>query len=143
MASKAKRNAISFNGKMVNIGVAMYKQSWRFVALVEGEVVFTAILAKPNYGSFRKLLARFEGNHVRISHEAGPGGFGLYDMLTADGIECIVTPPSLIPTESGSRVKTDKKDRLKLAKLLELPFSVSHYTGVRLIGQWKSQSATL
>jgi transposase len=40
-------------------------------------------------------------------------------MLTADGIECIVTPPSLIPTESGSRVKTDKKDSLKLAKLLE------------------------
>ena len=32
---------------------------------------------------------------------------------------CIVTPPSLIPTESGSKVKTDKKDSSKLARLLE------------------------
>lgn len=40
-------------------------------------------------------------------------------MLAADGIECIVIAPSLIPTASGSRVKTDKKDSLKLAKLLE------------------------
>ncbi len=31
----------------------------------------------------------------------------------------MVTPPSLIPTETGSKVKTDKKDSLKLAKLLE------------------------
>jgi transposase len=31
----------------------------------------------------------------------------------------MVTPPSLIPTQSGSRVKTDKKDSLKLATLLE------------------------
>ena len=34
-------------------------------------------------------------------------------------LNVFVTPPSLIPTESGSRVKTDKKDSLKLAKLLE------------------------
>jgi len=119
MASNVKVNRINFNGKMVNIGVDMHKQSWRITALVEGEVAFTGTLAKPNYDSFRKLLARFEGNCVRIAYEAGPGGFGLYDILTADGIECMVTPPSLIPTESGSRVKTDKKDSLKLAKLLE------------------------
>ena len=41
MASKVKRNTISFNGKMVNIGVDMHKQSWRRTALVEGEVAFT------------------------------------------------------------------------------------------------------
>jgi transposase len=90
---------------MVSIGVDMHKQSWRVTALVEGEVAFTGTLAKANYESFRKLLARFEGNHVRIAYEAGPGGFRLYDMLTADGIECTVTPPSLIPTENVSMVK--------------------------------------
>ena len=118
MASKVKRNTINFNGKMVSIDVDMHKQPCRITELVEGEVAFTGTLAKPNYDFFRKLLARFKGNYVRIVYEAGPGGFGLYEMLTADGIECIVTPPSLIPTESGSRVKTDKKDSLKLAKLL-------------------------
>jgi hypothetical protein len=30
-----------------------------------------------------------------------------------------VVPPSLIPIESGNRVKTDKRDSRKLAKLLE------------------------
>lgn len=31
----------------------------------------------------------------------------------------MVTPPSFIPAQSRTRVKTDKKNSLKLAKLLE------------------------
>jgi len=41
---------------------------------------------------------------VRVTHEAGPGDFNLYDRLTVDGIDCHVTPPSLIPTQSGRAV---------------------------------------
>jgi hypothetical protein len=100
MTSKVKKNKINFNGKMVSIGIDMHKHSWRMTALVEGDIAMSVTLAKPNYNSFKKVLARFKGNHVRIVYEAGPGGFDLYDRLTADGIECIVTPPSLIPTES-------------------------------------------
>ena len=118
MASKVKKNKINFKGKMVNIGIDMHKRSWRITALVEGDIVMALTLAKPGYDSFKKILSQFKGNHVRIAYEAGPGGFDLYDRLTADGIECIVTPPSLIPTESGSKVKTDKKDSYKLARLL-------------------------
>jgi len=119
MASKVKEKKINFKGKTVNIGVDMHKLSWRITALVEGDIVLAVNLAQPNYDSFRQLISRFEGNYVRIVYEAGPGGFELYDKLTDDGIECIVTPPSLIPTESGNKVKTDKKDSYKLAKLLE------------------------
>ncbi len=104
---------------MVSIGIAMQKQSWRITALFEGNIVMALTLARPNYNSFKKILAQFKGNYLRIAYEAGPAGFNLYDRPTEDGIECIVTPPSLIPTQSGSRVKTDKKDSLKLAKLLE------------------------
>jgi transposase len=56
---------------------------------------------------------------LRVAYEAGPCGFSLHDMLTEDGIEAIVVPPSLIPIESGNRVKTDKRDSRKLARLLE------------------------
>jgi len=119
MASKVKKNKINFKGKTVNIGIDMHKISWRITALVEGDIVLGITLANPTYDAFEKILARFKGNHVRIVYEAGPGGFDLYDRLTDDGIECIVTPPSLIPTESGSKVKTDKKDSYKLARLLE------------------------
>ena len=41
MASRVKRNTRNFNGKMVNIGIDMHKQSWRVTALVAGEVAFT------------------------------------------------------------------------------------------------------
>jgi len=34
-------------------------------------------------------------------------------------VEVIVVPPSLIPIESGNKVKTDKRDSRKLARLLE------------------------
>ena len=52
-------------------------------------------------------------------YEAGPCGFRLYDKLTVGGIETTVVPPSLIPDESGNRVKTDKRDSRKLAHLRE------------------------
>jgi len=119
MASKVKKSKINFKGKTVSIGIDMHKKSWRITALVEEEIVLGITLANPTYDAFEKILARFKGNHVRIVYEAGPGGFDLYDRLTDDGINCIVTPPSLIPMESGNRVKTDKKDSLKLAQMLE------------------------
>lgn len=119
MASKVKQNKVNFKGKTVNIGVDMHKLSWRITALVEGDIILAVNLAQPSYDSFRKLISRFEGNCLRVVYEAGPGGFELYDRLTEDSIDCIVTPPSLIPTESGNKVKTDKKDSYKLAKFLE------------------------
>lgn len=119
MAAKITRNKINFKRKTVSIGIDMHKRSWHITALANGEIVLTVTLSKPNYDTFKKVLSQFKGNCVRIVYEAGPGGFNLYDQLTAEGIDCIVTPPSLIPTQSGSRVKTDKKDSLKLAKLLE------------------------
>ncbi|UCG14079.1 MAG: hypothetical protein JSU72_06315 [Deltaproteobacteria bacterium] len=98
MVSKLERTRMNFTGKMVSIGIDMHKHSWRITALVEGDVVLAVTLGRPSYESFKKILAQFKGNYVRIAYEAGPGGFHLYDRLTADGIECIVTPPSLIPT---------------------------------------------
>ena len=119
MASNVKKTGVNFKGKTVSIGIDMHKRSWHITALVEGDAVLGITLANPSYKSFKRILGRFKGNYVWIVYEAGPGGFDLYDQLTEEGIECIVTPPSLIPTESGSKVKTDKKDSYKLARLLE------------------------
>ena len=66
-----------------------------------------------------KLLERFKDCQMKVAYEAGPCGFSLYDRLMEDVIDTIVVPPSLIPIESGNRVKTDKRDSRKLAKLLE------------------------
>lgn len=119
MATNVKNNKINFKGKTVNIGIDMHKAFWRITAVVDAEVIMAVTLVNPTYSAFKNILSQFEGTYVRIAYEAGPGGFTLYDRLTADGIECIVTPPSLIPTASGDKVKTDKRDSLKIARLLE------------------------
>jgi transposase len=55
---------------------------------------------------------------LRACYEAGPCGFGLARRLRQLGVECQVVAPSLTPTRSGERVKTDRRDARKLARLL-------------------------
>ncbi len=111
-------NSSNFNGKIVNVGIDVHKLSWRVTAMIEG-VVVKAVTIKPSYSVLKTVLSQFTGARIRVAYEAGPAGFSLYDELTAGDIECIVVPPSLIPVESGNRVKTDKKDSTKLAHYLE------------------------
>jgi len=57
---------------------------------------------------------------VATTYEAGPTGFGLYRAITAAGIRCEVAAPSKLNRPAGDRVKTDAKDALLLAQLLQL-----------------------
>jgi transposase len=71
-------------------------------------------------GAVRKLIQRLGGPEVRLiaAYEAGPTGYTLHRQLTRLGVECVVVAPSLIPKRAGDRVKTDRRDALKLARLL-------------------------
>ncbi|MEN8197875.1 MAG: IS110 family transposase [Pseudomonadota bacterium] len=53
-----------------------------------------------------------------ICYEAGPTGFGVQRALQQAGYACQVVAPSLIPVQSGNRVKTDRRDAKKLAHFL-------------------------
>src|SRR5208283_2785854 len=55
---------------------------------------------------------------LRVCYEAGPTGYGLARRLNESGICCLVVAPSLIPVQSGRRVKTDRRDARQLADLL-------------------------
>jgi transposase len=55
---------------------------------------------------------------LRVAYEAGPTGYALHRQLAKLGIECMVVAPSLIPVRPGDKVKTDRRDALKLARLL-------------------------
>jgi len=57
---------------------------------------------------------------VAVTYEAGPTGFGLYRAITAAGIRCEVAAPSKLSRPAGDRVKTDAKDALLLAQLLQV-----------------------
>jgi transposase len=53
---------------------------------------------------------------VRFVYEAGFSGFYLYRQLTKAGYDCMITPPNRVPSLSD-KVKTDKRDALKLAQM--------------------------
>jgi transposase len=55
---------------------------------------------------------------LHVAYEAGPTGYALYRQLAKMHIQCIVVAPSLIPKQPGNKVKTDRRDALKLARLL-------------------------
>ena len=49
-------------------------------------------------------------------YEAGPTGYGLQRALSAKGYVCEVIAPSQIPRRAGDRIKTDRRDCLRLAE---------------------------
>lgn len=56
----------------------------------------------------------FAGQKSVFVYEAGPAGYGLYDFLTAEGEDCKVAVPSMIPKAPGQRVKTNRLDAYNL-----------------------------
>jgi len=65
-----------------------------------------------------KLSEAYDGGVLLFCYEAGPCGYGLYRQLIASGHDCQVVAPSKIPKVAGERIKTDRRDALKLARLL-------------------------
>jgi transposase len=65
-----------------------------------------------------RLVKRLrEMGEVRCAYEAGPCGYELRRFLSSQDISCDVVAPSLIPRKPGDRVKTDRRDAEKLARL--------------------------
>ena len=55
-----------------------------------------------------------------VAYEAGPTGFALARALDGIGIRCVVAAPSKMERPAGDRIKTDKRDAQRLAKLLRM-----------------------
>ena len=65
----------------------------------------------------RKLVRKLgPAQQLRVCYEAGPCGYVLYWQLTELGVACEVIAPTLIPIKVGDRVKTDRRDAIKLAR---------------------------
>lgn len=66
----------------------------------------------------RKILKKAPGE-VWFCYEAGVCGFILKRRIEALGCKCKVIAPSLIPVKPGERIKTDRRDALKLLALFK------------------------
>ena len=118
MRTVGRVERVSVVGKRVYVGIDVHKESWQVTVRTEGEEIFNGRIPG-QYQSLKRLLERYQGCQMKVAYEAGPFGFWLSDKLSEDNIDAMVVPPSLIPIESGNRVKTDKRDSRKLARLLE------------------------
>jgi len=96
-------------------------QAWTNGAMIlaSGEVLEDRFATTPEgiRRWVRRLKRRCKGRIV-CCYEAGPLGYGLQRTLESLGVECVVIAPSLIPSKPGDRIKTDRRDALKLAELL-------------------------
>ena len=112
-----KRINKPIQGEELFVGIDLHKLRWHVTIRTADVQVFSSSIAG-KWQELKKVLNRYHGCRIRAVYEAGYFGFWLFDYLTQYGVECIVTPPSLIPQEHGNRVKTDRLDSRKLARLL-------------------------
>jgi len=95
------------SAKEVYVGIDVHKESWHVTIRSDGEE-----LQRPHSGPVPVIeegTRTVPGRKDQVAYEAGPFGFWLLDRLVQDGIEAIVVPPSLIPTESGNKVKQTRE----------------------------------
>jgi transposase len=111
-------NKYDYTGKIVYVGMDVHKKTYSCACICNNEVVKRdSMPAKPevivNY-----LKNTFSGATIHTAYEAGFSGFHLHRYLVTQGINNIVVHPGSIEVASRDRVKTDKRDALKIATQL-------------------------
>lgn len=105
--------------KPIFVGLEDSKKTWKLSVRSEKmEVHYTSMPAKYDH-LYKYLSKRYPGCKITVIYEAGFRGFWLHDLLEADGIRCVVTPPTRVVHERRRRVKNDKVDARRLAVILE------------------------
>ncbi|PEL03299.1 IS110 family transposase [Bacillus sp. AFS017336] len=108
------------------------KDSQKFIGLDVSKDIISVGIAEEGRGeprfhgniqntpeSIRKLFKKLgDPEKLLVCYEAGSCGYCIYRQLLSMDIECIVVAPTLIPKRAGDRVKTDRRDALRLAQLL-------------------------
>lgn len=101
------------------VGLDVHKESIT-IAVADGSGGESSVVGKiPNqWQALSKTLKRLGPSQALfVCYEAGPCGYGLYRRLSAAGYFCMVVAPSMIPKAAGDRVKNDRRDAKKLARL--------------------------
>lgn len=102
----------------VHLGLDVHKDSIVVGILHPGQDSPDVETIFPDEVSVRRLVARFgDPRLIRACYEAGPTGYGLHRLLVSLGVRCEVVAPSLIPRAPGDKVKTDRRDCRRLARL--------------------------
>ncbi len=116
---KTNTKELSYRAKEVFIGIDVHKKTYAVVARMDGEVVKKWTTAASPQALAQQLLKYFVGATIHTAYEASFSGFGLHRELEKHGIHNLVVNAAGIEVAVNDRVKTDKRDALKLSTLLE------------------------
>jgi transposase len=108
-------NKRDYTGKIVYMGIDVHKKTYCCVSVCEGEVVKRDTMPANAEGLHHYMNKFFPGAIIHSAYEAGFSGFHLHRYLTQNGMNNIVVHPASIEVSSRDRVKTDKRDALKIA----------------------------
>jgi len=86
------------------------------VAEPSGEVRSLGVIPNRTESVGRLMRKLGKAEQLRVCYEAGPTGYVLYWQLSELGVKCEVVAPTLVPVRAGDRVKTDRRDAVKLAR---------------------------
>lgn len=114
---KSSRRKLIAKEKRIWIGFDVHKTSFTAVILDREELLHRATLPMDK-AHVRGLLRRLKDCDIDAVYEAGPTGYQFLRWLREFGCDAMMCAPSMVPTKSGDRVKTDRRDALKLAECL-------------------------
>jgi transposase len=101
------------------VGLDVHKETIAVAVAAAGGGEPRALGTIPNRPDAVRAPVRKLGpaDRLRCCYEAGPCGYAVQRQLTGLGAVCEVVASSLVPTKPGERIKTDRRDALKLARL--------------------------
>ena len=103
---------------VISVGLDVHKETIAACWLRDdSQVEETRELANEPKGIAKLFRLLKSQGEVRACYEAGVCGFEVRRQLESLGVSCDVIAPSLIPVRAGDRVKTDRRDARKLARL--------------------------
>lgn len=108
----------NYTGKKVFLGIDVHKKTYAVTGICEGVVIKKATLPASPEGLVIFCKKYFVGASIESAYESGFSGFHLHRTLEKNGIKNLVVHAAGIEVAVGDRVKTDKRDSLKIATQL-------------------------
>ncbi len=104
-----------YTNKTIYLGMDVHKKTYAVTAICDGQVVKKDTLKADPAVLVAYCKKYFEGAQIYSAYEAGFCGFHLHRYLETAGIKNIVVDAAGMEVAVGNRVKTDKRDSLKIA----------------------------
>ncbi|MBE8391282.1 transposase, partial [Leptospira borgpetersenii serovar Hardjo-bovis] len=104
--------------RKVYVGMDVHKETIRIAYLTSNsKEILKEQQIKHNEVQIKKFIKKLktEWNEIHCCYEAGVTGYPLYRYLKSLGVNCILVAPGKIPRQNTDKIKTDKRDAIKLA----------------------------